>query len=158
MARKTNELLATAKRRREVLKCREAGMSWEDTARVIENTFGPDKLPSGWDKRYAYKDLQRELEKLRDELHEEAENHRDLQVRRIDRMLRGVWQKALGGKDVDWRVQREAIDRALKLEERRSKLLGLDAPKEHGFADDGRQPVFFEWPGIRDEDEPDPDE
>lgn len=50
-----------------------------------------------------------------------AEQYRWMQVIRLDKMLAAIWSSVLNG-------NLQAIDRALKLEERRSQLLGLDAP------------------------------
>lgn len=58
---------------------------------------------------------------LKETLQESADELRTLELERIDRLLLAVWQNATLG-----RV--EAIDRAIKLMERRAKMLGLDAP------------------------------
>lgn len=132
--------MKTAKRRREVIQLREAGATWKATSDTMEQRHGLDKLPSGWDERYAYNDWKRELEKIRDETHEATKEVREMEVRRIDRMLRGVWQKAIGGEDVTWRQQKEAIDRVVKLQKRRAKLTGVDAPKRHQHGGDPESP------------------
>lgn len=45
-----------------------------------------------------------------------------VEVQRLDRAMAAIWTKVQGG-------DLEAIDRMVKLMERRAKLLGLDAPK-----------------------------
>ena len=129
-------LMETAKRRREVIQLREAGATWKSIAETLENRHGAESLPSGWDERYAYKDFKRELNKIQDETAES----------RINRMLQGIWQKAVGGKEVTWRQQREAIDRAIRLSKRRAKLKGLDAPEQMELSGnpDG-EPLKFQW-------------
>lgn len=52
----------------------------------------------------------------------EADELRRLEVSRLDRLQRAVWTTALGG-DLG------AVDRALRIIDRRAKLLGLDAPQ-----------------------------
>lgn len=51
---------------------------------------------------------------------EPADAMRELALRRCERMLQAVWSRVLTG-DLD------AIDRALRIEARRARLLGLDA-------------------------------
>jgi hypothetical protein len=116
------DLLATQQRRREVLQLKEAGATYEAIARTLLERHGTHALPAGYDRRYAYKDLHRELEKLQDENREAAESVRDVELRRLDRMLRGLWNKAVQGDP-------QAIDRVLKIMQRRAKMLGLDEPE-----------------------------
>ena len=121
LARGSNsEQLATAKRRREVLRLRKAGATYEAVADTLRRRHGSDALPNGWDRAYAAKDVSRELEKLRSVNEETAEDLRALEVERLDRMLRGLWDDAAAG-DTD------AVSAALRVQERRAKLLGLDA-------------------------------
>jgi len=116
------KLLETQQRRREVLQLKEAGATYEAIADALLQRHGAEALPNGWDRRYAYKDLQRELEKLQAENREAAENVRRVELRRLDRMLRGLWKDATEG-------DTQAIRAALKIMKRRADLLGLDAPE-----------------------------
>ena len=52
---------------------------------------------------------------------EQIDQHRQTEALRLDRLLRAVWPDALKG-------NHGAIDRALRIADRRAKLLGLDAP------------------------------
>ena len=75
------------------------------------------------------------------ELHEEtmrdAEQHRDLDVRRVDVALNAIWEDVRNGKLM-------AIDRMDKLLERRAKLLGYEPPKKVALTDPtGEQPLDF---------------
>ncbi len=54
--------------------------------------------------------------------HEAAEDARSLEQARLDALLRAVWDLAMTG-------DLPAVDRVLKISERRSRLLGLDAPQ-----------------------------
>ena len=74
--------------------------------------------PSG-----AAKAVYRALDRIRSEIRESADQYIQLQLERLDKMLLGVWPEAVKGRY-------GAIDRVLKIEERRAKLLGLDAATE----------------------------
>jgi len=58
---------------------------------------------------------------LRKTLQEPADDLRRLEVERLDRMLSAIWPQVVQG-------NQGGIDRALRIMERRAKLLGLDAP------------------------------
>lgn len=127
---KDTKLLQTAQRRSDVIRLREAGATWEDVARAIERQYGADRLPAGWDRRYAYKDFMRELEKLREDIKEGVEEIREMETRRLERMQRSIWQKSINADGATtWKQQREAIDRMLRIMQRRAQLLGLDMPQ-----------------------------
>lgn len=51
--------------------------------------------------------------------HEQAEQLRDLDLTRLDKLMTAVWPKALQG-------DMHAVDRVLKIVERRAKMLGYD--------------------------------
>jgi hypothetical protein len=65
--------------------------------------------------------VKRALQALKAETAEKAEEVRDLELRRLDRMLEIAQTAADQG-------ELSAIDRVLRIQERRSKYLGLDAP------------------------------
>ena len=54
-------------------------------------------------------------------LEEPADKVRKLELRRLDRLLLGIWDRAIRGDD-------KAIIRVLNIMDRRAKYLGLDAP------------------------------
>ena len=62
------------------------------------------------------------LKKLTKEMKGAAEEIRCLELSRLDEMQTAIWQDCMDGKLT-------AIDRVLKIMERRSKLVGLDAPE-----------------------------
>ncbi len=121
--RSKTQLLDTAKRRKEVIQLREAGATWADIADTMLDRHGADALPSGWDKRYAWNDFDRALDKVQDEVKERARTVREMELRRLRRMQRGLWQKAVSG-DTD------AVRTVVRLMKRRANLLGLDEPDE----------------------------
>ena len=59
---------------------------------------------------------------------EPARELRQLELERLDALMLGVWKQAKDG-------HLGAIDRVLKIQERRAKLLGLDAPSKVSIED-----------------------
>lgn len=105
--------LTEVEREQEVIKLRRAGLAWSQVASQLgfANESGPFKV------------FRRVLARRLEELNESVDEVRALELDRLDAMLRGgLFAKAQGG-DV------YAIDRVLKISERRSALLGLDAAK-----------------------------
>jgi hypothetical protein len=64
------QLVETALRRRFVLEKRRKGHSYADIAEAAVEEFGADRLPNGWGKRYAHKDVTRVLRDLESDLEE----------------------------------------------------------------------------------------
>jgi hypothetical protein len=139
----TSDLLDTAERREYVLKMRRAGATYRDIAAAAVREFGIDNLPGGWGERYAHKDVKRELEKLRDQIADDAGAVRTLELERIDRMLLGIWTRAAQG---DY----SAIDRVLKLMKRRADLMGLDAPTRTELTGKDGGPIESVHAGLTD--------
>lgn len=102
----------TAQRTRErearVLELRNAGFPWKAIAQEV-GYAGPGPTYKAW---------QRALARIP---RQQAEEARRQQEERLDTMLRSLWPAVLRGDQM-------AIHRALKVEERRARLLGLDAP------------------------------
>ena len=65
-----------------------------------------------------------ELENLADKCREEAARVRDLELQRLDDLYLVAWKAIAEGSDLG------AIDRCLRIMERRAKLLGLDAAEK----------------------------
>jgi hypothetical protein len=122
-AQKPENKITTAERRRFVIERRQAGDTYEQIARKAEAEFGADQMPGGWDRRYAAKDLRRALENLETDLDAAADEMLQLELERLNTAQRSLWAKVLRGEET-------AIDRLLKIMERRAKYLGLDEPEE----------------------------
>lgn len=103
-----------AGRRRAAVQLRIAGKSWA----AIAQALGYDSKAS------AYTDVRRALEKAVTKLAIPLEAHRQLELDRLDAMQNALWPKVL---DADTK----SIDTALRLMDRRARLLGLDAPQRH---------------------------
>jgi len=78
----------------------------------------------------AHKIVKRVLERTRAETNEEAAELRRLEVERLDALLLTLWKPATEG-------SLGAIDRVLKVMERRARLLGLDAPTRQDITSGG---------------------
>lgn len=96
-------------REREALELRKAGASYDQIGQ---------KLDVSRDTARAI--VMKAMQSIKSECEESAEEIRDLELARIDSMLLGLWEKARRG-DV------AAVDRVLRLQDRRAKLMGLDA-------------------------------
>ena len=103
-------MLLAKEREIEALELRKKGMSYRAIAQVM-----------GLTEAGAYGCVSRALNTLRTNATEKAEEVRDLELARLDRMLQ-IAEAAAESGDIS------AIDRVLRIQERRSKYLGLDAP------------------------------
>lgn len=102
-------------RRLTALQMRHAGASYRTIAQQL-----------GIDVRTAFNDVQYMLTEL---AREPAENVRALELERLDRLMIPLFARATRAEDgrlPDY----QAIDRILKIMDRRAKLLGLDAPQK----------------------------
>ncbi len=108
-----------SEKRKKCLEMREAGYSYEEIAEAM-----------GWKGRStARKFVQRALKAT---YQEPADAVRQMELRRLDRLARGIWQQALGTPATEDKEAEPpslfAMDRLMKLMDRRARLLGLDAP------------------------------
>ena len=87
-----------------------------------QDYFELDKCPVCHEKILIY-DYTEELSLLRKTIQEPANDLRALEIHRLDEALRAIWQEVKKGNLF-------AIDRFLKISERRSRLLGMDAKTE----------------------------
>ena len=71
----------------------------------------------------AYKTIMRELEQTAQDMGESTEAVRQLELKRLDQMQFPIWPSVIAG-------DQGAIGTALRIQERRASLLGLDAPKQ----------------------------
>jgi DNA-binding CsgD family transcriptional regulator len=109
--RPTAKSMVLAKdRERECLSLRKAGATYDQIAERV-----------GITREGARGAVARALAALSDVCTEEAKEVRQLELDRLDVMLLGIWDQARRG-DV------QAIDRVLRIQERRAKFLSLDMP------------------------------
>lgn len=98
-------------REREALRLRLAGLTYAE----IAERLGYSRPAS------AYVAVQRALAKICPP--EDVAALRQLEIQRLDQLLQSRWEKALAGDDA-------ALDRVLRILERKARLLGLDAPEK----------------------------
>jgi len=111
----------TAERRAFVMKLRLGGTTFAQIAEAAKQQFGIERLPKNYDSSQACQDVMRELdrmEKIRTDMRWQVMS---IELQRLDRMLLAIWNDILKG-------HLGAIDRGLKIEEFRAKLLGLAQP------------------------------
>ena len=101
---------AIASRRASALDLRKAGGSYREIARQL-----------GVDVHTAHADVMAELAALREQTVEQAAELRDLELQRFDEMTAGLWPLVKKGSP-------PAVTAAVRVSERRSRLLGLDEP------------------------------
>jgi len=102
--------LTGAENRLRALQLRKAGLPYHAIGQQLGTTS-----------QYAFKLVKAALANLRTRCADETEDLRQLELERLDTMLMGLWTPAARG-------DHAAIDRVLKIMERRARLLGLDAP------------------------------
>lgn len=107
--------IAKTDKHRQALELRKAGASYE----VIAEKLGYSH-PSG-----AHKAVSSALQKT---LREPADDLRNLELDRMDAMMLALWTQARQG-------NQGAVDRILRIMERRAKLMGLDAQTGPGSSE-----------------------
>ena len=124
-------------RRLRTLELRVKGTSREKILETIEEEF-VGFLPKNYALRTVSSDINVELRKIARTRTERAEEARTLDLERLDRLIEMIWPIALSG-------ELKAVDRILRILERRAALLGIDTPKGHTL--DGQILVRFvsEW-------------
>ena len=81
---------------------------------------------------------------LKATLREPAEELRELELARLDAMLLPLWRRIQRGDE-------KAIDRALRIMERRARLLGLDAPTRGQLSGPDGKPLALDLSGLSEE-------
>jgi len=105
--------LVARMRGQQAIKLRMAGATLDDIAKQLDF-----KSAAG-----AYKSVMRELKATAQDMGEGTEAVRQLELKRLDQMQFPLWSQVLAG-DI------AATTTALRIQERRAALLGLDAPKQ----------------------------
>ncbi len=116
------EAVTTAQSEERALDLRRTGASYREIAALLQMSLGNAH-------RLVRRGLNRHLAKCG----ELADEIRTLELDRLDALQRSVWPQAEKGK-----VQ--AVDRILKIMERRARLLGLDAPSRMALGGDPDAP------------------
>lgn len=112
MTKKKKEYRYTKERRERMAKAlqlREQGGTYEQIGRVL-----------GISLSRAYQDIEEALKEI---TREPAEHVLKVELRRLDRLWQVAYQESLKG-------DMKAMDRAIKIMERRARYLGLDSPQQ----------------------------
>lgn len=132
-------------RRQKVIELRLSGMTFEAIAKEISARADEYNTTEGsYLHQHAYRDLRLELAQMRQVSMEEREEARQLEVSRLDVMLKKLWDEYEEASvstmsKMAGETQGPAlwiIDRILKIQDRRAKYLGLDAPTKHSMTFD----------------------
>ncbi len=102
----------------EILRLRREGKSFRAIGKAV-----------GLDHKLAWKIHQKYLEQVRQVTEQQAEDIRDLELIRLDRALETV-TTILESQYQEPDVRLRAVDRLVKISERRTKLRGVDAPEK----------------------------
>lgn len=86
----------------------------------------------GVDVRTAWDDVDKAMAPAEAVYDAAAERARAIELLRLDRIVEALWPRVIGEKpDGTFVVDDFGLDRYLKVSDRRSKLMGLDAPEKH---------------------------
>jgi len=121
--------VSAAERKRQALDFRMAGFTFQQIG---------DKL--GITKQAAHHLVVEALEETRAKIAESSEQVMQMELDRLDSLWRTVYPQAKQG-------NLGAIDRSLRIMERRARLLGLDAPAKTDVTSKGEK-IRLVWPGM----------
>lgn len=131
---KTNEIaIQAALRRRDTLELRIQGFTYPQIAeKMLKRQANHEldyTLPPGYNERTAWKDVRHNLDDVVKETRETTEEFVLLELARLDKMLSSVYG-IIENDESEPKVKLATIDRLLKIQERRAKLIGLDMPSK----------------------------
>lgn len=118
MGNRERELNAL-ERQRQALELRKAGVPYAKIAEQLQYK----------DRSSAFRSVQAALKKT---LQEPADELRTLELERLDALMLALWPQARSG-------NQGAVDRVLRIMERRARLLGLDAPTRTDLTTKGKE-------------------
>jgi hypothetical protein len=114
-------LVAAQTRRALAVELRARGHTYRRVAELVLKQWGAERLPKDYGERQAWGDVDTELARLRKVTSEQVAVIRQLELSRLDELFHAMFTRAVTG-------DKPAVDRVLRIMDRRSKLLGLDAP------------------------------
>jgi hypothetical protein len=119
--------LTAAERRIQALELRKAGVTYEQIGAAL-----------GITRQGAYKIVSNALDKMNETVTEQTDEIRTIEIERLDALWKVMYQQARNG-------NQGAVDRCLKIMERRSKLMGLDAPTKVEQENTGASTLLSEY-------------
>lgn len=118
--RKSADNAKRMERRHHALQLRKVGATYREIAQTMRENGA---APKNYSPSTAYEDVTYELKRLDEHNQEEAAIVKRLELERLDRMLSALDDQIEAG-------DTKAINAALRISERRSAILGLDAPSK----------------------------
>jgi hypothetical protein len=118
----SGDTLASEKRRSLAMKYRIDGYTYKDIVAKLKEDLG-DELPASYDQRYCWRDINGSIQKYREEIKETVGDLIHLETQRLDELFTIAMESAREG-------SMKGVLTALKIMERRAKLLGLNAPEQ----------------------------
>lgn len=112
--------IGIAERRAKALDLRKSGHSYRQIAEALRGSEG---VSAKYNEPAAHKDVADELARLRELSAETAKDVLELELTRLDAMILVLWPQVEKGDQF-------AIDRVLKIQDRRARYLGLDEANE----------------------------
>lgn len=114
--------LATEKRKSLAEKYRISGLTYREIVIKLREELG-DEIPASYDERYCWRDITDAISKYRNNVRETTQDLILLETHRLDELFSIAMTSAREG-------SMKGVITALKVMERRSKLLGIDAPTQ----------------------------
>ncbi len=115
------------KRRRRIMELRRDGVLWDEVVKIISTEFGKISLVM------CTQDFRIFMKERVAQLHEPTDAVRQAMVDRLDMAIAGIVERVKAG-------SLDHIEVLIKLESRRARLLGLDAPSERVIDDKRDRP------------------
>lgn len=141
-SKKTSPVAVNAsERRKQALELRKKGYTYEEIGKEIHCT-----------KLRAWKYVKRELDAIHAKTAETSEEVKTLELQKLDALYKAVFNRAISFDEEEEteKVDLYAVDRCLRIMERKAKLLGLDSPEKLEVDENAK--VIFHLP------EPDPED
>jgi intein-encoded DNA endonuclease-like protein len=113
----SSQAVNAAERRTKALDLRKQGLTYEAIGKEL-----------GCNRSRAYKIVSKELSLIKAKNNETAEEIKTIELQRLDHLLEATMIRAVDENTKD--VYLPAVDRCLRIMERRAKLLGLDSPEK----------------------------
>lgn len=131
MAKTSPENISVINRRNYATELRVRGLTYRKIADELRRAAAAGEkeynIWPGYDERDAWRDVRAELDNTIKETRETTEEFITLELQRLDLVTKAVYE-ILEDEDASPKIRLAAMDRLLKSQERRAKLLGLDMP------------------------------
>ena len=131
MAKTSPENISVINRRNYATELRVSGRTYRKIADELRRAAAAGEkeynIWPGYDERDAWRDVRAELDNTIKETRETTEEFITLELQRLDLVTKAVYE-ILEDEDASPKIRLAAMDRLLKSQERRAKLLGLDMP------------------------------